>query len=92
MIDKTLTKHLAQLSQIYLTDDELQTMTEQMTDIIMLMDKVRVFNASMDTYTLEPVSYSDLRDDTALPSFDTEAIIKNAKSIKNNSFVVPKII
>ena len=40
MFNSDLTKHLAELSKISFTDDELETMTEDMTSIIAVMDKV----------------------------------------------------
>lgn len=92
MFDLSLTKHLADLSKIAFTDDELEKMTEDMTDIIALMDKVCDFEASKETYALNAVSYQDLRKDIPQISLDTEKILKNSNIIKNNSFVVPKVV
>ena len=80
MFDAKLTAHLADLSKIAFTEEELEKMTDDMTDIIALMDKV---NAE---------EYMNLREDRAEKSFETEKIIKNAKNVKNNSFVVPKVV
>lgn len=92
MFDLSLTKHLAELSKIAFTDDELAQMTEDMTDIIALMDKVCDFDTSKETYALNPTNYNDLRPDEPTPSVETEKILENSKIIKNNSFVVPKVV
>ncbi len=92
MFDSNLTRHLAVLSKLSFTDDELEKMTDDMTDIIALMDKVCEFDPSVKPYTLNEVNYRDLRKDNHNPSSDSELITGNAKNVKNNSFVVPKVV
>ena len=92
MFDSKMTRHLAELSKLNFTDDELNKMTADMTDIIALMDKVCEFDPSVNPYALDAVDYRDLRNDNHNPSSGPEKITKNAKSIKNNSFVVPKVV
>ena len=72
MFDSDLTRHLAQLSKITFTDGELQKMTNDMTEIIALMDKVREFNENVDPYTLDAVDYNNLRNDNAENSNNAE--------------------
>ena len=43
-------------------------------------------------YALDAVDYKDLRADEHRNSYPTEEIVKNAKNVKNNSFVVPKVV
>lgn len=92
MFDLELTKHLAELSKIEFNDKELDKMTADMTDIINLMDKVCEFDPSKKTYVLDAVDYRNLRKDEYFNSYPTEKIIENAKNVKNNSFVVPKVV
>ncbi|MDY3031616.1 MAG: Asp-tRNA(Asn)/Glu-tRNA(Gln) amidotransferase subunit GatC [Clostridia bacterium] len=92
IFDSEMTKHLAELSKINFTPDELENMTRDMTDIIALMDKVCDFDNSVKPYTLDAVDYADLRQDNYEPSYETEKIVENAKNVKNNSFVVPKVV
>ena len=40
MFNSDLTKHLAELSKLEFTDEELEQMTADMTNIIAIMDKV----------------------------------------------------
>lgn len=92
MFDAEMTRHLADLSKIEFTADELEKMTDDMTGIIALMDKVCSFDTSVKPYALDAVDYKDLRSDLHKDSYDTEDITKNASNVKNNSFVVPKVV
>ncbi|MDY3972397.1 MAG: Asp-tRNA(Asn)/Glu-tRNA(Gln) amidotransferase subunit GatC [Clostridia bacterium] len=92
MFNSDLTKHLAELSKISFTDDELEQMTSDMTNIIAIMDKVCDFDTSKKAYALDAVDYNDLRADEHKDSYPTEKIVANAKNVKNNSFVVPKVV
>lgn len=92
MFNSDLTKHLAELSKIEFTEDELLEMTNDMASIINLMDKVRDFDTSKKPYTLDAVNFDDLRKDEYKDSYPTEKIVANAKNVKNNSFVVPKVV
>ena len=92
MFNSDLTKHLAELSKIEFTDSELQEMTNDMTDIIAIMDKVCSFDTSKPPYALDAVDYNDLRKDVYADSYPTDKITSNAKNVKNNSFVVPKVV
>lgn len=92
MFDKKLTSHLAELSKLELDGAELEKMTEDMTAIVELMDKVRSFNINENPYTVEPTEYGELRADDYKDSYPTENILKNAENIKNDSFVVPKVV
>ena len=92
MFDIEEAKHLAELSKIEFTDDELCEMANDMSDIISLMDKVREFNDNDDPYTPPSVDYSALRCDNHNNSSDSKSITQNAKNVKNNSFVVPKVV
>ncbi len=92
MFNSDLTKHLAELSKIEFTDDELDKMTSDMTNIIAIMDKVCDFDSAKKPYALDAVNFNDLRADEHKDSYPTEKITENAKNVKNNSFVVPKVV
>lgn len=92
MVNEELTRHLAELSKIEFTDDELTVMTEDMKSIIALMDKVCEFDTSKKPYALDAVKYEDLRADEYKDSYPTDKITGNAKNVKNDSFVVPKVV
>lgn len=92
MFDEKLTAHLAELSKLEFNNEELEKMTEDMTAIVGLMDKVCGFETDEKPYTVEPVSYGELREDNYKASYPTDNILKNAANIKNDSFVVPKVV
>lgn len=92
MFNADLTKHLAELSKLEFSEEELEQMTKDMTDIIALMDKVCDFDTSKPAYALDAVNYNSLRADEYTDSYPTEKITANAKNVKNNSFVVPKVV
>ncbi|MGN0181846.1 MAG: Asp-tRNA(Asn)/Glu-tRNA(Gln) amidotransferase subunit GatC [Candidatus Ornithomonoglobus sp.] len=92
MFDEKLTAHLAELSKLEFTPEELSRMTKDMTDIIALMDKVCDFDPAAKPYTLDSVDYEDLRKDNYKDSYPNEKILENAKNVKNDSFVVPKVV
>lgn len=92
MFDEKLTAHLAELSKLSFTPDELTAMTKDMTDIIALMDTVCDFNPEIKPYALKAVDYEELRKDDYKDSYATEKVLENAKNVKNNSFVVPKVV
>ena len=92
MFNTELTKHLAELSKLSFSDSELETVTKQMSDIIDLMDKVKEIDSSLETFSLPATDYENLRPDKARESFNTNLIVKNAKSVQDNAFVVPKVV
>ncbi len=92
MFDAELTKHLAELSKLTFSEEELEKVTAQMSDIIDLMDMVKDIDPSEKNFALSPTSYENLRCDRSSESFATEDIIKNAKEVKNNAFSVPKVV
>lgn len=92
MFDTDLTHHLAKLSNLTFTDGELAEMTNDMGEIAALMDTVREFDEDILPYTLDAVDFSNLRNDNFENSNNSEEITQNAKLVKNNSFVVPKVV
>ena len=92
MFDEKLTAHMAELSKLSFTPEELTAMTKDMTDIIALMDTVCDFNPEIKPYALNAVDYEDLRKDDYKDSYPTDRVLENAKNVKNNSFVVPKVV
>ena len=71
MFDLEKTRHLAELSKLFFSEEELSKMTSQMTDIIALMDEVQKIDKNIPEYTQAAVSYADLRADEAKPSLAT---------------------
>lgn len=92
MFDKEMTRRLAELSKIDFTEEELEKMTKDMTDIIALMDQVRAFDSTKEAYSLKPVTFSQLRPDQPEPPSSPSQILANAKKTEQQSFTVPKVV
>lgn len=92
MFDIELTRHLAELSKIAFTDEELERINAEMGDIIGLMDKVKDFDKNEKTYALDAVAYKELRADEPKESEAADRILSNAKRVQSGSFTVPKVV
>ena len=92
MVDKKLTQYLAELSKLELSEQEIERLTAEMSDIITLMDKVKEIDSSTKTHTLPAVDYENLRADVPKTSLKTALIISNAKEVKDSTFTVPKVV
>jgi len=79
-------KHVAQLSRISLTEEELKKFTPQMETILESVDVLK----EVDTNDIEPmkshVKLEDLRQDIPEKSLSQEEVLKNVK-YKENGFV-----
>ena len=80
MIDYNLTKHLAELSKIELSESEMEKITHQMQDIITLMDRVCDFEGS-DMLSDRVQQYKTLRED-----------VSSNSSCDAGDIIAPKII
>lgn len=87
-----LVKHLADLGMLTFSDKEMQSMVNDMQEIIGLIDGIK----EADTNGVEPklniVAFADLREDQAAPSMPREDILRNAAKQEKDSFVVPKVV
>ncbi|MEG1887314.1 MAG: Asp-tRNA(Asn)/Glu-tRNA(Gln) amidotransferase subunit GatC [Oscillospiraceae bacterium] len=92
MFDSKLTAHLAELSKINFTDDEINVISGQMSAIVSLMDTVTDFNTDEIFATVVPTQYEDLREDKIENSFAREQILQNAHEKSDTCFKVPKVV
>ena len=92
MIDINVTRKLSELSKISFSEEGLEMMTEDMKEIIKLMDKVKEIDSEGESCRTKAVDYDDLREDFIKESYETEKILENAKEVRGNSFVVPKVV
>lgn len=86
-------EYIAELARLKFTDEELDSYTDQLNEILNYMDKLN----ELDTENVEPLSYpievSDtMRDDVPVPSVPTEEALKNAPDHDGEHFKVPKVI
>lgn len=91
-MDLQMVSYLGKLSKITFSEDELQEMAKDMTDIIGIMDTVREIDVTYDAeLDNKNVFLYDLRQDEEHESMPTEKILQNAQS-RDNCFVVPKVV
>ena len=92
-ITEELVSYVAALSRIRLSDEETAEMQAQMSEIVSYMDKLN----ELDTDGVEPLSHifnitNVTREDVVAPSYDREAILRNAPEHTEETFVVPKTV
>ena len=91
-MDTNLVKYLAELGKLEFSQEELEKVAEEMTDIIDLMDTVKEIDITYDAIKdNHDVYLNDLREDVASESMPTPKVLQNAVNT-NNCFVVPKVV
>ena len=93
MISREDVLHVARLSRLHLTDEEVERMREQLDAILAYIDKLR----ELDVEGVEPTAHAVplvnvMRDDTLVPSLSQEAALANAPDRAQEFFRVPRII
>ncbi len=86
-------KYIAGLSKLSLDEAEMQSLAEDMQDIIGLMDTIK----DIDTESIDATEHisritNNMREDNPGNPFDTEKILSNSKHAVENCFAIPKMI
>ncbi len=86
-------EHIAELSRLALTEEEVSLYTEQLQKILHYVEKL----SAVDTTGVEPTTYTVplqrvRRKDEVCPSLPVEDVLKNAPQKDKNCFKVPRII
>ena len=86
-------KYIAGLAKLSLDDNEMQSLANDMQDIIGLMDTIK----DIDTDSINATEHisrvtNNMREDTAGNPYDTEKILSNSKHAIDNCFAIPKMI
>lgn len=84
--------YLAELGKLHFSNEEMEEMAVQMTNIIEIMDTVKEIDITYDAEADNKNVYlNDLRVDQKQDSLCTEKILQNAVN-DQNCFVVPKVV
>lgn len=84
-------KHLAELSKLKFTDEELQNFSSEFESLVGLADIIK--NANIDGETkINKIDLKDLREDVSKPSTPVDVLLMNAPESKKDSIVVPRIM
>lgn len=93
MIEKRDIENIANLSNLKLNDNEIDTFTRQLNDIVRYVKKVDEFDTDGVVPTGNIVLMKNVvREDKVEPSMDREKVLANAAEKKNGHFKVPKIM
>ena len=86
-------RHIARLSRLHLSEEELRFFETQVAQILSFVDKLKEVNVDGVDPTSHPLSLSNVfRDDEIKPSIAIEEFLKNAPRARGRFFEVPKII
>ena len=86
-------RHIARLTRVGLTDEEVEEMRVQLTDILAHFQSL----ADVDTEGVAPTGHSTdmhtvMRDDVSRPSLPRSEILANAPGENGKFFLVPRIL
>jgi len=92
-LDKAEVEKIAQLARLHVTEGEIETVAERISDILDLIDQMQ----AVDTDGVEPLSHpldavQRLRVDTITETDQREALQTIAPSTENGLYLVPKVI
>jgi aspartyl/glutamyl-tRNA(Asn/Gln) amidotransferase, C subunit len=86
-------KYIASLAKLSLDDNEMQSLADDMEDIIGLMDTIK----DIDTDHIDATEHisrvtNNMREDNPGDPFETDKILSNSKQAMENCFAIPKMI
>ncbi len=92
-INEELVRHIAHLARLHMGDDQIHTMSGELSQIVAFVDQL----SEVDTADVEPTAHAlplnnVLRDDEIRPSIKQSAALSNAPESENGFFRVPKVL
>lgn len=92
MVTKEEIMKIAILSKLFVADDEIDKLTEDMGEIISFADTIN--NAADEVSDFDNINNLSnvLREDEVVPSLEREKILQNAKDSDNGCFLVKNIM
>ncbi|MEJ7876251.1 MAG: Asp-tRNA(Asn)/Glu-tRNA(Gln) amidotransferase subunit GatC [Solirubrobacterales bacterium] len=90
MLDRDQVLHVARLARLELSDEEVSTMTSELSGILEHVDRI----SKLDLSGVEPTSHvvaleNVLRADVPRPSLDRDSALANAPDPSDGAFRVP---
>lgn len=86
-------EHVAMLARLELSEEEIETFTRQLDQILTYVDKLNELNTEAVEPTSHPLSLgSALREDIVKESLDPELSLRNAPQRVGRAFKVPRVI
>ncbi len=92
MVSKEEIMKIAILSKLFVADDEIDALTEDMDKIIQFADTINNAGAAGDDFDNINNLSNVLREDEVVESYDREKILSNAKDQDEGCFMVKNIM
>lgn len=91
-ISKEQVQHVAELARLSLTEEETETFSQQLSEILNFAEKLN----ELDTEHVEPTSHvlpiqNVLRDDDERPSWPRDKVLSNAPDTQDGQVRVPVV-
>jgi aspartyl-tRNA(Asn)/glutamyl-tRNA(Gln) amidotransferase subunit C len=85
--------HVALLARLELTEDELDTFTGQLADILEHADDVEALDVSGVEAMAHPLGLHNVfREDVIVPCLDRDEVLAQAPAVEDGRFRVPRIL
>ncbi|MBQ2864146.1 MAG: Asp-tRNA(Asn)/Glu-tRNA(Gln) amidotransferase subunit GatC [Clostridia bacterium] len=92
MISKKDVLHIAKLSKLEFSDEEIEKFTTEMSTIVEYVNTLQNVDTSDVNDELSVLPLNDLRADQVKPSLSQEDAIKNAPKKRSGGFSVPQVV
>lgn len=93
MISKDSVQHVAKLAKLALTDDELSTYTDQLQEILSMVDQLEEVDTTGVAPTTQSIHLQNvMREDVAVKNEAAQDLFKNVPERGGNLIKVPAII
>lgn len=90
MVTKEEILDIALLSKLEVTEDELDSLTDEMMNIIKFADTINSFDGEIGEFDDINGLKNEMRDDVVVESYDRERILANANGGEDGYFPVKK--
>lgn len=90
MVNRKEIQKIARLSKLFINEDELDSLTKDMNDIIAFADQIN--KASFGNEEFDNINQLEnvFRKDEVIPSFDRDQILQSANEEEDGFFVIRK--
>ncbi len=93
MLDKDTVKHVAKLSRLEIKDDEIETVSKKMGDILSYIEKLQGVDTENTDITYNPINLvNQFRKDEVKESLEVKKVLQNAPEKEMGCFKVPKVL
>lgn len=93
MISEEKVKHIADLAKLNVTEEEMGKYQQQLTDILTEIDKILKVDITNEEIMISPSNNRNCYSDDVIESHISKSdALKNAKRVKGDYIIVPKVI